>query len=413
MRERFGTRGGVLEQVRAIGGRPRVSNSIRAGCTDAIEGRKARPGGWWFWAAVIATIVVSAVRTGASSNSTRGCTSRATPTSALAENKSNPAAIPGPLLPDDQEHSIDLVVGSQVKARAADTDMQRGGAMADRDKEMCAVVSKMRIRNGVGMLAEISANRDGLGVPGIELAKDPFLRTCTDARPDLFDTTLAPSGPPLSNPVSQRGNGTRVKVSGVFLLASGMDRFREASLALSADCGAPVSADQGTATDPRWRWPVQGPWSMRNARTPPLTVSRPADPSASARSAAGLPTGSLGASSANVRPLNFQRPTARTEIVGEGRTGKMVSDRCRVQPEVHALTTITSPISEDGNYRIQHDPARSRSLAVRETAGPRTCPENRFLAGRRTAHYHRVGSAVRSQLADIVAEVLHAVPAGG
>ena len=230
------------------GGKP--SGQPDAQQTVVTPPKKAFYKRWWFWAVVIVLFVIVVGRSGSSGTSNSGDNASAKPQATAATSvkpeptaatsaKPQPTATAGPQIPDDQKTFVEIVVGAQSKARAAENDMQRGGFKADRDKALCAAVQQVQVQNWVGTLENISANSDGLGVLSVEIAKDVFVKTWNNALSDLTDKTLIQPGTPLFNTASQMKKGSRVKFSGAFFRATGVDCFKESSLTLAGKLRSP------------------------------------------------------------------------------------------------------------------------------------------------------------------------------
>jgi len=134
-------------------------------------------------------------------------------------------------IPADQAAVIAAINVGRDGYRNAANDLVRGGARADRKREMCRHLRNRRARNWVGTIADLTTNSDGKGVIKIRIAEDVHVLTMNNAFSDIpFGTLLEPTSG-LFRTLSTLAVGTQVKFSGRFF-ASDPDCVQEASLTL-------------------------------------------------------------------------------------------------------------------------------------------------------------------------------------
>lgn len=176
---------------------------------------------WWFWLIVI-VVFLGAVgsgdgsKSGSSSNSTE-----AAKTDPIDEKR-----------PEIQARFIEAVSAARQKSKDADNDMQRGSAKSERDKNVCALLKGMKVKNWTGKITNITSNSDGKGVIEVEIAKNITVKTWNNALSDIGDNTLIEPGSKFFDFVASLKKGTKIQFSGNFFRGASGDCLKESSMSL-------------------------------------------------------------------------------------------------------------------------------------------------------------------------------------
>lgn len=92
-------------------------------------------------------------------------------------------------IPDDQAKFVQTVQRAQEANKVATNDMQKGGARAAREKELCSMFSMPGIANWVGEVYSISSNSEGKGVLEVTIGPDVYVKTWNNAISDVLHRT--------------------------------------------------------------------------------------------------------------------------------------------------------------------------------------------------------------------------------
>ena len=118
--------------------------------------------------------------------------------------------------PANQTVLIDASLLAIDKAKKADNDMQKGNALRERNKTICANMGPLTVEDWIGTVSKIDSNSDGLGILKIEIAKNVYVETWNNAISDSFHNTLIQPSTPLFDAVANLKKGQKVKFSGQF-----------------------------------------------------------------------------------------------------------------------------------------------------------------------------------------------------
>lgn len=164
------------------------------------------------------------------------------PTSSQTSTSTVPIAeAPTIPIPDEQTKFVQTVQKAQEANKVATNDMQKGGARAAREKELCALLSMPSISNWVGDVYGISSNSDGKGVLEVTIGPDVYVKTWNNAISDALHSTMIDPGISLFDKVSQLKEGQKIKFSGSFVRDTGdsIGCFYESSLTLDGKLSEP------------------------------------------------------------------------------------------------------------------------------------------------------------------------------
>ena len=116
--------------------------------------------------------------------------------------------------PRDEREVVQLIEDGRREYEAANHDLQRDAALADRDERICAVLGDGRIEDWTGKVYEIDSSNDGKGIIGINI--EPNTQVTTRGNTFSTDDTLIPPGPLLDR-VTELEEGQVVTFSGRFV----------------------------------------------------------------------------------------------------------------------------------------------------------------------------------------------------
>lgn len=176
---------------------------------------------WWFWL-IIFVVFIGIIGSGDGSKSRTGSSSADVAKADPIDEKR----------PKVQAQFIEIIAAAQQKSKDADNDMQRGSAKSERDKNVCAILKGMKVKDWTGTITKITSNSDGKGVIEVEIAKKITIKTWNNALSDIGDDTLIEPGTKFFDFVASLKKGTQIQFSGNFFRGTGGDCIKESSMSL-------------------------------------------------------------------------------------------------------------------------------------------------------------------------------------
>lgn len=119
--------------------------------------------------------------------------------------------------PAAQTAFLKVLEDGRSASSSAANDMQKGAALADREKLICSILPRgKRVSDWHGTIYSINANSDGKGVLIVELDDSTWVSTWNNALSDIGTNTLIEPNTGLFKSVSALSPGDRVIFSGEF-----------------------------------------------------------------------------------------------------------------------------------------------------------------------------------------------------
>jgi hypothetical protein len=116
--------------------------------------------------------------------------------------------------PAKEQAVVELIEDARHEYDAANHDLQRDAALADRDEQICAMLGDGRVEDWTGKIYEIDSSSDGQGIIGINI--EPNTQVTTRGNAFSTDDTLISPGPLLDR-ITDLEEGQVVTFSGRFV----------------------------------------------------------------------------------------------------------------------------------------------------------------------------------------------------
>jgi hypothetical protein len=116
--------------------------------------------------------------------------------------------------PTQERAVVELIEDAREEYDAANHDLQRDAALADRDERICALLGDGRVEDWTGKIYEIDSSNNGHGIIGINI--EPNTQVTTRSSAFSADDTLITPGPLLDR-VTELEEGQVVTFSGRFV----------------------------------------------------------------------------------------------------------------------------------------------------------------------------------------------------
>lgn len=119
--------------------------------------------------------------------------------------------------PEQQSKFIEVVTTAQNRAQNADNDLQKGGALSERNKAICNILRNKSVSNWNGIIKRIDSNSDGKGIFSIEIVDDVLIQTWNNSVSDFSAESLIEPSSKLFGVIANLNKGDEVSFSGSFV----------------------------------------------------------------------------------------------------------------------------------------------------------------------------------------------------
>ncbi|MFN8972106.1 MAG: hypothetical protein ACK5VZ_03400 [Alphaproteobacteria bacterium] len=135
-----------------------------------------------------------------------------------------------PTLPTQQQEFMRIINEARAAYSSAPNEMLKGKVRVDRKQKLCKLLTRGRVDNWIGTIAELESSSEGKGVLAVEIeGEDILIKTWNNDFSDIGDRSMINPNSPLFASVSAMSEGDRIIFSVVFY-QSREDCLNEGSL---------------------------------------------------------------------------------------------------------------------------------------------------------------------------------------